>query len=257
MKALVGAILIVTILAVTVYMCLYIFDVEEAFRSSLSALTFGAVTPLHQMLKENYRKPRISTQPASILSFEKFVLPWYVMYIYVSFSMFGILQLSSIIATFLGLSTGLGLSGLLVIYAFSGTVVGVICSFMFGAWIGVRCASSRIIGVLVSLFAVSSPVVFDRILGYVVIPDVDYESLYGYRKSLPHLIKAIVYQGAFLGIVGVLGFWRGNMVRKRNYLHFVLKHLPEPTQDIVLELVYQEALIHTNNGNDNRQRDST
>ena len=247
MKELIGALCIAAFLAFCTYVGLRLLNVEESIRSSLASLLFATVPSLHQMLKDRLWKLRISTQPRTTVSFGDFSLPWYVMWTYVALLFMAIMQLSNMAAGLLGADAGIPLSEMYVIFFFSGTIMGVFFSFVFGTWIGVRCAGSNIVGMLVSVFAVASTVIVDRLLSYYILgSETDFVELYG-ERSIANLTKGIFFGSALLVISAILGYWRGRVTRNKAYLQFLLNRLPRDTQDTVIELVYQEVLLRSDN----------
>ena len=111
-------------------------------------------------------------------------------------------------------------------------------AFFLGRWIGGRC-SGHLFGALALSSAIGA--VGSRLLDYWLVPADDLRRIFGGSYSVSGLLLSALISFVVFFIPGLLGVWRGRKRRLSNYMRYLLFVLPIDTQNLLVDLAFEEA----------------
>ncbi|MCY4515588.1 MAG: hypothetical protein OXC69_10750 [Candidatus Tectomicrobia bacterium] len=241
MKQLAIAFFLVSGVAVISYLVLIHFSLSVHEASMISAVFLALTGPVHQTLKERSNRPRFTTEPTTPVTLAAYALPWHLLYVYGTLIFLAVTSLLSGFGGFLAAAAGIGRNAFPVILTITGGLGGLFVAFLLGRWVGLRSGASPTSGVLITMVALATALSVEKAFSFIVMPEDLFLQIYVAEPTPQLLLKGIAGGLLLYGIFGLLGYWRGRTIRAGNYLHFLLKRLPEETRRSLMALVYEEV----------------
>ncbi len=235
MKNLLIAFLIVLTGAAISFTVLSVFEVQKEIAGSISGIFFGGISFVHQILEKRSIKPNISALPNHIVNLEGFGLSPVTMTIYGSLMLFALANIGSMIggsiAALSNIDLGLPTLFISALFVFPS-------SYIMGHWIGSRCLSHGIRTTLSVIFIFR---LVASIIDSSYLSNEDYLSIYGETNSVGFFLQQIASGLVILGIISLIGYWRGRKKRLLRYVGFLLNFLPNDTRNDLIQLAYEEV----------------
>jgi hypothetical protein len=179
------------------------------------------------------------------LTFEKFLIPWYLMVIYATFS----LWIMHGVAAFVMVIAGSMLvnddhSNIQRVYAAAGIFIIIpacVAYFAIGRWIGLRGDKFAIYVLLAYPFL--AELSFHGLDSFISTDDEIASELgmLGVKNKIGYLLFSTALGWLAAVLVGLIGFWRGRASRQTRYVSHLLKSLPKATRDVVASMLYDEV----------------
>jgi|tagenome__1003787_1003787.scaffolds.fasta_scaffold20469755_1 hypothetical protein len=102
-------------------------------------------------------------------------------------------------------------------------------AYLVARWIGGRCPSRGLLGLLFALFLLAAVIIGDT------------ELLTPVERYHPVILPLNLIQLALILLSALVGYWRGRAGRWSRYMHYLLGVTPPATRDAVVELAFEEA----------------
>jgi hypothetical protein len=203
------------------------------------------------------KEPNLSISPPDIVPFQGYTLRRYFMVAYGASIFFAVITLMGLLAAIIGIVVRtepasvpddiflfLGMGGLNA--AFVAPIVNASLAYLIAMWVGIRCDRSALwvaaTAVLIGLILVwlsATTTCFTR-LGSSCYA---YLSTQLFRTSRSQLLLLLTVMMPLIG--AVLGYQKGQRLRRSNYLEYLLRKMPEASREAVDQLVREDASRHS------------
>jgi hypothetical protein len=175
---------------------------------------------------------------------QHYSLRWYLIIIYGSLVLLGIINLLAGIGGALS-SMNLGNpSGALVITTFIGIAISPVLFFFFGTWVGKKGGKHGVLALIITILLIETI----DLLTILLIPESYIQKLANKTKgeflqeifSATFLTVKVTYTFVRI-LIALLGYWHGRRKRLVAQLQDLFRVLPNDIQTTVVDLVYEEA----------------
>lgn len=237
MKSLVIAFLVVVIGCILVAGLLQYIGVAKEFIAGVAGGFFAAIQWVHRLVE---RKIRSGSAPkAGVVPLQSYTIRTLIMLVYATFAFVLVFEISSLLsapAAALASSVDVDLEDFVAtagVLAFPMVVMGV---YIVSRWVGIRAGR-------VAFWVAPSSLVLGRLLDYCLLPFLGENA----RTVLLRLLSQVLFNpGVYIALmililVALFGAWRGSSIRRGVYFNQLLSKLPRPSQEALLELVYEES----------------
>jgi hypothetical protein len=111
-------------------------------------------------------------------------------------------------------------------------------SYLLGKWISWRCARHGILAVL--LVALLTALI-SKTIDFAALTADEWRTLYQQERTVVSAIVVWLMQFAFISVASLLGYWRGRRQRTTKYMNYLLRALPDETQNSLVDLAFDEV----------------
>jgi hypothetical protein len=241
MKHLIIAFGISVVLAVVIYAMGRAIVGNDDLVKTAAFIPFAGCRQIAELLEKHEAKRELAAgKQGAVRSPVGYAIPWPLAAAYGTIIIVAIKQGAAYLATSIFAAAGLdnSLDGVINAALVIDLLVSLFAAYFIGRWISVRSRGFGIISILVAVMAGTAVAVM--IDAYFLSAD-EIRKMFGFAISTQQLFASISIQSTMLLIPALFGYWRGKQLRKAKYLEFLLAILPTRTQDLLVELAFQEA----------------
>jgi uncharacterized membrane protein YtjA (UPF0391 family) len=231
------SVLIVLGLGAVVVATLSMFKVTEEAAKPFAGILPLAIPAVHQLLQQSGSHLSLSPRKRGLVDRRGYALPLWMLALYGVLIVLAVFELMSGLTGIAGTSAGLAKEKLAYVGT-PGLIPTMMVAYLVGRWIGVRSQTKGLFVVLAVAFFVPF---IDRVLALAFMSREDLSAYFHSTNTTELLLVAIVEMGVLIGVPAIFGYWRGRVVQLSRYLGYLVRALPEESQEALVDLASDEA----------------
>ena len=242
MKNILIALIAAAMMVFVSFTLLRLSGVSKGLAMNACGVVAAVFVVIHQELEKRKATKNQIFVTKSIVQFDSFGTPWYLMIIYGTILTFTASSLGGGTSGALGGAMGLDIEHSLIVstvYMFFFTLIG---HYFVGKWIGVKCIG---LGVWTAILVAFLHSAIENSLTWAFASDGAFSLYFGDSPRSTWFVVVLIVSGSLIRIPFVaLGYWRGRHSRLSAYFQYLLKQVPMETRNTIVTLAYDEASTH-------------
>jgi hypothetical protein len=245
MKNVVLSVLVVLVLGAAVVATLSIFEITKKAAELIAGMLAAAIPTVHQLLQKSGSRLSLSARKRGVVSLQGYTMPVVMLALYGILILWSASELMGALAGVAASAAGVTKENFSSILALA-AIPQMIVAYFVGRWIGVRSQSKGLFAVLaVGFFAPFIDWLISHFAGIEVPLGSKPEKFESPRLEFFYYCGAVL---SYLTVITVkltvpalLGYWRGRGIQLSRYLVYLLRALPQDSQNALVNLASDEA----------------